>query len=187
MQKLIKEAREIAYDENRKTQMPVKEHIDLSTRIAIKLAKRLNADVEIVEIGSLMMDCMIGQSLKEGRLEDHVKMSFERTKELLQDFKIPDVIKENILKCVEEHHGVDKFHSVESEICCNADCYRFISIKGFIYTIRYIRDMNFFDLVKLLKKKSDEKWNALSLDICEDELRGQYELIQRNLKYLLND
>jgi len=184
MQDLIKRAREIAYEESKKTQMPIKEAIDLSTGVAIRLAKELKANTEIVEVGSLMMDCLIGQALQEGRIQDHVQMSFERTMEFLDEFEIELSIKESILACVNEHHGVEKFHSMESEICCNADCYRFISVKGFSYGIRYLRDMEFPALVVLLDKKVEEKWNTLTLDICKEELESQYETIVEFLKYL---
>ena len=83
-----------------------------------------------------------------------------------------------------EHHGVGKFHSLESEICCNADCYRFISIKGFSYAMRFLRDMPFSDLVNLLENKSKEKWKALTLDICKKELKTQYNLITSFLEEL---
>lgn len=184
MRKLIERARKIAFGENRRTKMPVKEHIDLSTEVAIKLAKELDADPEIVEVASLMMDCLIGQAMQKGKIEDHIDMSLERTKELLKKTDIPNSKKENILKCVEEHHGTDRFHSLESEICCNADCYRFISIKGFTYAIRYLRDMEFSGLMEILNKKADEKWKALTLDICKKELKEQYKLIQKYLAYL---
>jgi len=44
--------------------------------------------------------------------------------------------------------------------------------------IRYTRDMPLDDLVNLFLKKADEKWNALSLDICKKELEPQYKLIK---------
>lgn len=34
------------------------------------------------------------------------------------------------------------------------------------------------ELVKLLNFKADEKWHALSLDICKKELEPQYKLIK---------
>ncbi len=38
------------------------------------LTKDLGANVDIVEAATLLMDCQIGQALKEGRLKDHVEM-----------------------------------------------------------------------------------------------------------------
>lgn len=181
MEKFLEEARKLAYSEVEKTGMPIKLHVDLATDTAKRIAKDLGANVEIVEAGTLLMDCLIGQALKENRSSEHVAMSLERTNELMKDFSFSEDDKENIRHCVLEHHGVENFYSLESEICCNADCYRFISIKGFSYAMRYLREMKFEDLVKLLNQKSEEKLNALSLDITKKELKDQYKLISEFL------
>lgn len=184
MKNFIKQARKLAYSEIEKTSMPLKLHVDLSCEVGKRLAKKLGANVEIVEAGTLLMDCLIGQALQEGRLKDHIKMSLEKANELLEKSGLSDKDKENIRHCITEHHGAEKFYSLESEICCNADCYRFASIRGFAYAIRYLRDMPFPALITLLSDKLDEKWGLLSLDICKKELTGQHETIINVLKEL---
>ena len=58
-------------------------------------------------------------------------MSVEKTKEFFADVHDIDAkTKENIIKCIEEHHGVSKYYSIESEIVANADSYIFIHPKG---------------------------------------------------------
>ncbi len=184
MEEFLIEARKLAYSEVEKTNMPVKLHVDLATEIGKRLAEELGANVDIVEAGTLLMDCLIGQALRENRPKEHIKMSLDKANELLDKFLLSEEEKENIRHCVIEHHGVDKFYSLESEICCNADCYRFISIKGFSFAMRYLRDMPFKDLVALLNEKANEKWNALSLDIAKKEITPQYEVILQILKGL---
>lgn len=180
----VKVAKDFAFSEQERTSMPLAQHIELSTEVGMKIAKRLKADSQIVEAGTYLMDCMIGQALKENRLQDHIKMSADKTEELLQDFGLSSQDKENIIHCVLEHHGAKKFYSLESEICCNADCYRFISIIGFSYAMRFLRDMPFSDLVVLLENKVKEKWNALSLEICKKEIEPQYALIKKFVEEL---
>ena len=146
-----------------------------------RLAKELGADVDIVEAGTLLMDCLIGQVLQENRIKDHTQMSLEKTNELLEKSSLSQSQKENIRHCVSEHHGAKKFYCLESEICCNADCYRFVSVKGFCYAMRFLRDMPFENLVKLLENKVAEKWPLVSLDICRKELIAQYKTIKEVL------
>lgn len=184
MKDFIKAARDFALAEQERTSMPLLQHINLSSEVGIRLSKKLNANTQIVEAGTYLMDCMIGQALKEGRLADHIKMSADKASELLESSDLQTEDKENIKHCVLEHHGVSKFFSIESEICCNADCYRFISIKGFTYAMRFLREMPFEDLVSLLENKSKEKWNALTLKECRDELEQQYKIICEFLKEL---
>jgi len=184
MHKLLQQAKKLAYDEIDKTGMPLKLHVDLSCEVGKRLARELGANVDIVETGTLLMDCLIGKAIKEGKLPEHIQMSLERANELLEQSSLSKKEIENIRHCISEHHGAEKFYSLESEICCNADCYRFISIKGFSYAVRYLRDMPFEDLTELLSKKTDEKWNVLSLDICKKELAGQYKILDKFLTTL---
>lgn len=184
MNKLVGAAKKLALDEFKRTGMPLEPHIALSHKKGKELAKQLKANTQIVEIGTYLMDCMIGQALKEERLKDHVKMSLKRTDKLLQKHRVDDSVKENIRHCVKEHHGVKKFYSLESEICCNADCYRFISIRGFSFAFRYLREIPFEDLINLLENKVNEKWKVLTLGVCKKELEPQYKIIKEFLKNL---
>lgn len=181
MENFLIEARKLAYSKSEKNYTPPIPILNLSTEKGKMIAKELGANIDIVEAGTLLMDCMLGQAIKENRLADHVKMSFDKANELLEKSSLSQEEKENIRHCVLEHHGIEKFYSLESEICCNADCYRFISIKGFVHQIKYGRDMSFEDMVSLLKKKVDEKWNALSLDIAKKELESEHETLLKIL------
>jgi len=181
---LVQTSKDLAYSENDRTKMPIRANITLATEKGIEIAKKLDANVEIVEIGTYLMDCLLGQAIQENRIGDHISMSLDKTNEILQDFDLSEEVKENIRHCVSEHHGVEKFHSLESEIVCNADCYRFVSVKGFFFTVRYLREMPYEDLVKLLHDKVDEKWSALSLEVCKEELSPEHEAIVGLLKFL---
>ena len=90
--------------------------------------------------------------------------------------------KENVLHCIREHHGVDTFYSLESEICCNADCYRFISVEGVVGGAMDFREISVSDFVELFSEKAEEKWYALSLDMCKKELEPQYRAIKTFLE-----
>jgi len=180
LSKLIKQSKDFATTEAEKYGVPSPFHVNLSYEVGQRLASELKADADIVAVGTYLMDCMLGVAYKEGRMPDHVLMSAEKAADMLS--KYPDIfqtVKDNIISCVKEHHGVEKFSSLESEICCNADCYRFSSVGGFVGGIHHGREMKLNDLLNLYKDKSDEKWKALSLDICKKELEPQYKAIQR--------
>lgn len=178
MEDFLKEAREFAHIESERTGMPAKPHIDLATEMGKKIAKDLGASVEVVEASTLLMDCQLGQAVKEGRLKDHVEMSAIEARKILDKYDISEKDKNNIINSILEHHGVSEFYSLESEITCNADCYRFISVKGFMFAVRYLRDMPFDDLVKILNEKVEEKWNVVSLEIVKKDLEPQYNSIK---------
>lgn len=165
---------------------PMLQHQQIADENGQKLAQKLNADSKVVLLGTMFMDCKITLAIKEGRQPEHIQMSYEAAKEILD--KDPDISseeKDNVLHCVLEHHGVSKFYSLESEICCNADCYRFASIKGIFYTIRYIREMPDADLYQLLKNKFTEKSHAITLDIVKKDLQSDMEIIPQFINQLL--
>ncbi len=180
LHKLINQSKDLAISEAEKYGVPSPFHIVLAHRIGQRLAKELKADLGIVAVGTYLMDCMLGVAYREGRIPEHVSMSAEKTTDILSGYMdISRAVKDNILSCVREHHGVKKFSSLEAEICCNADCYRFCSVGGFVGGIHHSRKMPLKELLNLYKNKADEKWNALSLEICQEELGSQYEAIQR--------
>ncbi|MFH2014106.1 MAG: hypothetical protein ABIJ17_04030 [Patescibacteria group bacterium] len=180
--KLIKQAKELVYSDAKKFGVPVLFHIDLANKVGQELVDKLNADKKIVLLGTLLMDCMIGQAIDQGKLEEHTEMSAMKAEELLSEFAdITKEEKENVIQCVKQHHGSDKFYSIESKICCNADCYRFLTVKGIVGGMLGFREKPMDGLVDLFSKKVDEKWSVLSLDICKKELESEYKTIKEFL------
>jgi len=179
---IIEKTKEFAYFQTEKYLTPLMIHIEIANKKGQELSEKLGSNKDIVLLGTLLMDCMLGIAVKEGKKEKHIEMSAEKAKEFLSQFtEMTAEEKNNVVHCVEQHHGVEKFYSIEAEICCNADCYRFLSAKGIIGGIRHFRDMELAKLVKLFICKAEEKWNVLSLDICKKELKPQYKAIKEFL------
>jgi hypothetical protein len=177
---LISKIREFA-----KIDGPMEAHQKIANDAGQKLAIELKADKNIVLLGTLLMDCVIGIAIKENRLPGHVQMCFDKAKEILDlDKDISNAEKENVLACVREHHGVTRFFSLESEIVCNSDCYRFASVKGFYYTLRYLRPMPDNDFITLVKNKFSEKRNAVTLNTVKKELNHDFVVIEKYLSLL---
>ncbi len=180
---LIEEVEKFSFGESEKYKIPSLFQIKFANEIGQRLAAELKADKNIVLLGTLLMDCMLGSSYVENKTEQHISRAEVKTKEFLDRF--PELTKgerSNIIQCVKEHHGSIKFSSLESEICCNADCYKFLSVKGLMGGIQKARDMSLGDLIQLNLKKVEEKWNALSLEICKKELEPQYKAIKSLLE-----
>lgn len=182
-EEIIKKARELAYLESGKSVRPL---FELANKNGQKLAEKLGADKDIVMLGTLLMDLKLKQAMKDGKINEHVKMSLDATKQFLQGFELDKEIRNKIYNSVEAHHGNIPFESLEAEICANADCYKFLHPEG---VLRYIgilsgeRGEDFEDVLNQVEYKMDEKWNILSLDICKKELEPYYrqfkELISR--------
>lgn len=155
---------------------------DICLKAGIRLAKEYGADENIVKIALSMMDSKLPEASHLGKPKDHISMSSDVTKELLKDIDfLSEHDKENIIKCVEEHHGVEKYFSIESEVCANADCYKFVHPKGVLFYSSMLgrRFHDFNKELDQLEFKLNEKHNTISLPLVKDELESHYEFFQK--------
>ncbi|MFA6533338.1 MAG: hypothetical protein WCT22_05095 [Patescibacteria group bacterium] len=184
MQQIITQAKELAIAEINQYGVPKMEHFILANEKGQQLAEQLNADKDIVLLGTMLMDLKIGQCMKEGRLAEHVQDSSSVAQEFLKQFNLAPEILTKIISCIESHHGVDNYSCLEAEICANADCYRFLSPEGFFHGALIFgnRFANFNDALTQLENKIEEKHNIISLDICKQETEVNYHDFKRLIK-----
>ena len=178
MKEIIEKAKELAKQESGKAVRPL---FDIANQMGQVLAEKLNADNDLVMLGTLLMDLKLKQAMAENRIQDHTQMSLEAAKEFLEQFDLDEETVKKILACVTEHHGAEKFTCIESEICANADCYKFLHPKGILIYVGVLNE-RLGDLKKAIegvKAKMDEKYNILSLDICKEELDEYYKAFQK--------
>lgn len=155
---------------------------DICLKAGIRLAKEYGADENIVKIALSMMDSKLPEASHLGKPKEHISMSSNVTKKLLKDIDfLSEYDKENIIKCVEEHHGVEKYFSIESEVCANADCYKFVHPKGILFYSSMLgrRFHDFNKELNQLEFKLNEKHNTISLPLVKDELESYYEFFQK--------
>lgn len=184
MQDLIKKCDDFNKSEIQKYNPDMKFLYELSLDMGIKLAEIYKADVNIVKIAIAMMDSKLPEASYLKTPKKHIEMSSNATKEILSDIDfLNEDIKENILKCVEEHHGTIKYFSIESEVVANADCYKFVHPKGFLYYSSMLgrRFHNFNKELEQLDFKLNEKHNTISLDIVKEELEPYYQFLQKSI------
>lgn len=183
-QKTIETVAQLAKHQAETTGTPSVFHVEYINDVAQRLSDELQARKNIVALGTNLMDYMVGVALTQHRVKEHVQMGEAEAKKILDTFsEITDAEKDAVLWCVHEHHGSAKFHSLESEICCNADCYKFVSVKGFFGGLNAGSGRNYTEALDVYKAKVAEKWNALSLEMCKKELEPQYKAIQQFLSH----
>ncbi len=181
---IVQKAREYAISETEKFGTPIMDHFKLSENKALELAEKFDVDIDIVKIGVYLMDVKLGEAIKEGKAPEHIQMSVDATKEFLKDFEISNEEKDKILNCVGAHHAQIPFTCKEAEICCNADCYRFIHPRGVFAYLNLLgrRFDNIDNCLNQLEKKMEEKYSILSLDVCKEELEEYYQEFKRLIK-----
>ena len=182
---VIKKAKKWAIDEIDKYDGPPSIlNLETSIRKGQELAKKLKVDQDIVIIGCILMDIKLAECKSQGKRTEHCSIGAEATCEFLKQFKLDDKIQNRIVACVNEHHGTNKFTCIESEICANADCYRFILPKNVLdnFHVKARSGASLEESINFIEEKLDEKWGILSLDICKEELEDYYHMFKKLIK-----
>lgn len=171
-----------ALNEIKRYGSPPLELYNISKIQSQRLAKKYKADLTICMLGAILADFKLGLAIKEGKIKEHVVMSAGGAKELLEKEKVNNKTIDNVIHCVLSHHGTIPFKTKEAEIVANADCYRFLTLRGVFAFIENLAKENRYDLngiIDYVELKADEKWNILTLQDVKEELTPNYQLIKR--------
>lgn len=175
-EKILSEARQYAITESERFGTPLPVHFEITEHKAVELAQQFGADVGIAKLGVYLMDLKLGEALTAGRLNEHIPMSKAAALEFLKPYGLTFEVEAKVVNCIEEHHGAVQFASKESEICANADAYRFIHPRGFFAYLTLLgkRTADYKEILNQLEHKIDEKHSVISLEICKQELEPFY-------------
>jgi hypothetical protein len=181
---IIQRTKKIAIEEIEKYGLPSLLHFEIWEQKALEFAKKFNADTTIVQLGIYLMDIKLWQAFAENRITEHTQMSTKYAKIVLDWYNLSDIYINRILNCVEAHHGKVPYTCLEAEICANADCYRFISPKGFLSYLTTLgkRHNSFTTCLDNVEKKLDEKYAILSLQLCKQELKPYYTTLKKYIQ-----
>jgi hypothetical protein len=188
MKEIIRKAEEFALSEIKKYGLPSMMNYNISNEKGLELSKQFDANSDIVQIGTRLMDIKLGEALTKGRIQEHIAMGVTATEEFLSQFELINDVKEQIVACVKEHHGVKNWTSKESEICANADCYRFLLVENWLEFLHSLgaEDSTFEEDLALAESKLEEKWTILSIDSCKVELTSHYNMIKKIIAKVKN-
>src|SRR3989344_5232044 len=185
---IVNELDQAAVAEIMKYGMPSLDNYNDVVGVAIELGKRLNANLSVIKLAARFMDIKLGEATQQKKSSEHSVMALGFAKDFLSGYPLEEDIKQKVFHCIVEHHD-KKFSSVESEICANADCYKFLvprKILRMFYNWKQ-RGYNFDEIFLLAEEKVDEKWNSLTLDMCKKELEPSYRMIKEFLDIARKD
>jgi len=173
----------VAREEIAKYGLPTERHYNLSMQKGLKIARKLNADENLIIAGVALMDIKLGYAAKElNEQAAHVKYCVEFAEALLKKFEVAEPYYSVLINCVAAHHKVkaedyNPFESIEAEIVANADCYRFIHPRGVMsfHATAVKRGLDHDKALALVESKLDEKYSILTLTEAKQELEPYYK------------
>lgn len=153
------------------------EHIKYVVENAIELARRQNADVEIVELGALLHD--IAMPSEYGEREEHHIYGAEIAEQLLTELNYPKDRIEKVKNCVLNHRGSKDRprNSIEEQCVADADVIAHFDCIPSLFSLAYKEmKLSISDGKEFVRKKLERDFGKLSLQ-SKELLKDRYENI----------
>jgi len=177
--KIIEEVRKFVEEESKKPNAkygyePYEFHLVPMRNYAVRLAEKLGADIEIVEIAAWVHD--IG-SIVSGR-ENHHITGAEIAERRLKEFSYPLEKIERVKSCILNHRGSVNNHrsSLEEQIISDADTIsNFDNIYGLFKAAFVYEGLSQGGAKISVREKLQRKWNQLCLEESKIIIKSKYE------------
>ena len=155
------------------------DHIKYVVKNSIELAKKYEADVEIVELGALLHD--IAMPSEFGPREEHNVYGAKITDELLTKLDYPQDRKERVKECVLRHRGSKDLprNTIEEQCVADADVMAHFDCIPSLFHLAFGKNemgLSIEDGTEFVKKKLERDYNKLS-SRTKEILKERYENI----------
>ena len=179
MENIVEEIRKFVEEESKKPTAkygyePYEYHLIPMRNYAVKLAKKLGADIEIVEISSWSHD--IG-SIIYGREKHHLTGVKIIGKKLLELNYPKNKIKQ-VLHCILTHRSSNRLKpkTIEAKVISDADAIsNFDNISGIFKAAFVYEGQTQGEARKTSRDKLSRKWNKLYLDESKKLIKPKYD------------
>ena len=155
------------------------DHIKYVVKNSIELAKKYEADVEIVELGALLHD--IAMPSEVGPREEHNIYGVKIADELLTKLDYPQDRKEMVKECVLRHRGSKDLprNTIEEQCVADADVMAHFNCIPSLFHLAFGKNemgLSIEDGTEFVKKKLERDYNKLS-SRTKEILKERYENI----------
>jgi len=168
-------------------------HILPTLKYALLLAKKLNADAEVVEVSVYFHD--IGRAMRRRGFEekgqhffdnnDHHIVGAEETKGILSKLEYGEEFIKKVEHCVLTHRGRKgpNPESLEAEIIACADAMSHFDTFLDLFSFFLETTNSFEEAIIKIEQKMDRNWNKkLTLPEAKEMVKGNYESIMLLIK-----
>lgn len=151
------------------------EHIKYVYQESIELAKRYNANIEIVSLGALLHD--IALICQVGNRNDHHINGAKLAKEILDKYELTEEIKNRVIKCVYNHRSSKNATSVEEICVCDADILAHFDNIPMLFNSAFNRcNISLNEVRNWMKECFEKDFNDLS-DKTKEIFQEKYKII----------
>lgn len=166
----ILEARELMYSQTIKNKAPSWLLTELAQEVGSKLAEEFKVDKNIVlltlYLQHLVFDSAVGGEVQKNHPDLSAKYVIDN--KLLEKWNIPNEDKLVIIEAIKSHHKKEKSENLIVEVIKNAECQKFITVKGALIWLHELglRGYDFNKAKELVFYKMNQKKSLLTLEKC---------------------
>lgn len=166
----IIEARDLMHKQTLKNKAPSWILTELAQEVGKELAEEFNVDKDIVlltlYLQHLVFDNIIGGETQNKHPELSAKFVIEN--KLLEKWDIPLEDRSIIIEAIKSHHQTKKSENLIVEVIKNAECQKFVTIKGALIWLHELglRGYDFEKSKELVFYKMNQKKQLLTLEKC---------------------
>lgn len=153
-------------------------HISLVVKCAKKLAQKLNADIESVEIAALLHD--YAAVLNKDWYEDHHIYGARLARELLEGYHYPPPKIKIIVDAIESHRGSKpgEHKTIESRILASADAMaHIINAYQLLHYVYSTKKMSPDEGAEWVLKKIERSWNKMMPE-AKEMVKDRYNAVK---------
>lgn len=159
----------------------VKYHINPVVEIACKMAKEMNADIQVVEIAAYFHDI----TKMTGERKNHHLTGAKYAEDFLSNYNIEKSKVEQIKSCIKKHRGSSEFtrDTIEEKIIATADAVAHIEHPLTLFYAWYGRRQCQIDEgADGIIHKLERSWNKIEFPEVKNVLQEKYNVLMRILK-----
>lgn len=168
---IIEKSRQLMLKQMRKNGSPPLALTDLVIAKGKELTKKYRANGRLVVISLYLAHTVFDKDRKSYVQKNHPFLSADYVKKYLDKWKVSKKDQTIILNSIQAHHAKVPTTSIEAEVMKNAECYKFVTMKGSLLFLHELgrRKMPFEESVEYVLYKMNQKLNLLTLKDCKKE------------------
>jgi len=158
------------------------------TEIAIEkgkeLSKKYDVDEELVLTSLYLAHTVFDLDWKGEIRKNHPDLSAKFVEQYLDKWEVVEDKKKIILNSIKAHHGKIDTESKIAEVVKNAECFKFVTVKGSLIFLHVLggRGFSYKESVEMVLYKMNSKKKLLTLSDCIKESDSNCREIKKILK-----
>ncbi len=180
---LLNKAKRLMKRQTFKNGAPAWALTELAVEKGLLLAKKHKARPDLIVIALYLAHTVFSKAIKDQVQKNHTVLSADYVKPFLKKWGIVQFDQSIIINSIRAHHGKEPVLSLEAEIVKNAECFKFLTIKGVLIELHELgrRGLSFDKSIDFIEYKINQKLSYLTMPDCLKEAKNNCRQINKFL------